>query len=306
MNAISGRWKLGIVLALGTTLMWGVLPITMQIILITLDAETATFFRFFLSAIFLTPYLLFTGKLANRRKLFSAKLRWQLLLAGLFLCCNYSFYIFALGRASAEAVQVMMQLAPVLLLLCGIWLFNETLSTIQWLGFLVFISGLGLFFNQHLIDLFVSLNSYGIGLLFAAGSAVFWTGYAIVQKLLLKTLSSEEIMLVLFWIGTLVFLPFSDFSTLHQLSHLGWAMLLFSGVNTLIAYGCFAEALVHAEASRVSATLAITPLITVAIVQVMPLPGVIVEPINWLTAIGTLLVICGSIATAIASKSRVT
>lgn len=309
MTSISGRWKLGILLALGTTVMWGVLPITLQVVLVTLDAETATFFRFSLAAILLTAYLTFTGKLTRRGspfldKLLSPKLSLQMLTAGLLLCCNYGFYILALGKSSAEGVQVMMQVAPMLLLLCGIWLFNEKFSTIQWLGFLSFVAGLGLFFNQHISDLFISLTSYGIGLIFAATSAIFWTGYAITQKLLLKEFSSEETMLILYWIGALVFLPFSDFTTLPELSTLGWALLIFCGLNTLIAYGCFAEALVHTEASRVSATLAITPLITVAIVQLIPIPDVVPEPITWLTIIGAVLVVYGSIVTALASNPK--
>lgn len=306
MTTVSGRWKLGILLALGTTLMWGVLPITLQLVLVTLDAETTTFFRFLQAATLLTAYLIFTGRLTQRSllKLLSPKLALQLLAAGVLLCCNYGFYIFALGKSTAEGVQVMMQLAPMLLLLSGIWLFKETFSTVQWLGFIIFVSGLGLFFNQHIQDLFISMNSYGVGLLLAVISAICWTGYAITQKLLLKEFSSAEILVILYWIGTLVFLPISDFSTLPELNPLGWSMLVFCGLNTLIAYGCFAEAQAHIEASRVSATLAITPLITVAIMQLYPIPGIAAESISWLTIIGALLVVCGSILAVIAGNKR--
>ena len=307
MTSLSGRWKLGILLALGTSVMWGVLPITVQLVLVTLDAETTTFFRFLQAAILLTAYLTFSGRLTARRslllgKLLSPKLGLQMLAAGVLLCCNYSFYIFALGKSTAEGVQVMMQLAPMLLLLCGIWLFNEKFSTVQWLGFIIFVTGLGLFFNQHIRDLFISLTSYGVGLLLAAISAICWTGYAIMQKQLLKEFSSVEILVSLYWIGALVFLPISDFSTLPELSRLGWSMLIFCGVNTLVAYGCFAEAQVHAEASRVGATLAVTPLITVVIVQLFPIPGITAESISWLTIIGAVLVVCGSIMAVIAGN----
>ena len=309
MNQITGRWKLGILLALSTAFMWGVLPISLQFVLLTLDAETTTFFRFLLATLLLTGYLIYSGKLTRERKelqdrLLTPKLGVRMLVAGLLLVINYGLYIFALEKSTAEGVQVMMQIAPILLLLCGIKLFNEKFSSAQWLGFLIFVVGLGLFFNQHLIDLFVSLTDYGVGLLLAIASAVIWTGYAIIQKFLLEDFTSEETMLVFYWMGTLAFLPFCDFSTLPQLSTMGWAMLLFSGLNTLIAYGCFAEALVHTEASRVSATLATTPIITVVIVQIIPIPGVTVEPITWLTTLGTALVVFGSIITATPSKAK--
>lgn len=309
MNKITGRWKLGILLALSTAFMWGVLPVSLQFVLLTLDAETTTFFRFLLATLLLTGYLIYSGKLTRERqelqdRLLTPKLGVRMLVAGLLLVINYGLYIFALEKSTAEGVQVMMQIAPILLLLCGIKLFNEKFSSAQWLGFLIFVVGLGLFFNQHLIDLFVSLTDYGVGLLLAIASAVIWTGYAIIQKFLLEDFTSEETMLVFYWMGTLAFLPFCDFSTLPQLSTMGWVMLIFSGLNTLIAYGCFAEALAHAEASRVSATLATTPIITVVIVQIIPIPGVIVEPITWLTTIGTALVVFGSIITATASKAK--
>ena len=81
-------------------------------------------------------------------------------------------------------------------------------------------------------------------------------------------------MVVFYWLGTLVFLPLSDFSGLPGLTGWQWALLLFCGANTLIAYGCFAEALEHWEASRVSATVTLAPLITVGMVQLIPMGGI--------------------------------
>ena len=133
-------------------------------------------------------------------------------------------------------------------------------------------------------------------------AAVCWTGYAVLQKILLKEFTSEETMLAIYWLGTLLFLPFSDFSTLGQLTAIQWGLLAFCGLNTIIAYGAFAEALVHIEASRVSATIALTPLLTVTIVQLVPITGITAEPIGLLSIIGAVMVVCGSITTAAAKK----
>jgi drug/metabolite transporter (DMT)-like permease len=111
-------------------------------------------------------------------------------------------------------------------------------------------------------------------------------------------------MLVFYWIGTVAFLPLSDFSTLPQLTHTQWVLVIFCGLNTIIAYGCFAEALVHTEASRVSATIAITPLITIAIAQLIPITGLVVEPLTWLSITGALLVVVGSMLAALASNRK--
>jgi drug/metabolite transporter (DMT)-like permease len=62
------------------------------------------------------------------------------------------------------------------------------------------------------------------------------------------------------------------------------------------------EALVHIEASRVSATIALTPLLTVGIVQLIPMEGITVEPLGVISLLGALLVVSGSITTAVAKK----
>jgi drug/metabolite transporter (DMT)-like permease len=300
---VSGRWKLGVLLALSTAIMWGVLPIALKGVMATLDPLTTTFFRYSLAAVLITPYLLVRNRLPNRAKFRSPKLALQLLTAGALLAANYGLYIMGLQRTTAEAAQVMIQIAPMLLLLAGLWIFKERFSRAQWLGFVSFASGLVLFFNHHLGDIFGSLNSYKLGLLCILLAAICWTGYAIVQKFLLQQFNSAETILVFYWIGTLIFLPLADFSLLSELSAVQWALLAFCGFNTLIAYGCFAEAMVHVEASRVSAIIALTPLLTVGIVQLIPIPGIAAEQLGILSIIGACMVVCGSITTAVAKKT---
>ena len=306
---VSGRWQLGLLLALSTATMWGLLPIALKGLLATLDPMTTTFFRFFLAAVLITPYLLVRSRLPNRAKLRSPKLTLQLILAWSLLAANYGLYIMGLERTTAEAAQVMIQIAPMLLLLAGLWVFKESFSRAQWLGFASFACGLMLFFNHQLGDIFASLsgqgalNSYGTGLLIILLAALCWTGYAIVQKFLLREFNSEETMMVFYWIGALVFLPLSNFSLLPELSAAQLGLLAFCGFNTLIAYGSFAEAMVHMEASRVSAIIALTPLLTLGIVQLIPIPGIEAEQLQIISLIGALMVVCGSIITAVAKRT---
>jgi drug/metabolite transporter (DMT)-like permease len=79
-------------------------------------------------------------------------------------------------------------------------------------------------------------------------------------------------------------------------------MLLFCGLNTLMAYGAFAEALDHWEASRVSAVIALTPLVTLISVWAVSLltPTLIApEHLTLLGLLGAILVVAGSVAIAI-------
>lgn len=298
MTVLSGRWKLGLLLACSTALMWGVLPLALKGLMTTLDPMTTTFFRFFIAALLLTPYLVIGKKLLNRHKFRNVKLNGQFFVAGFLLIINYALYIFGLEKTTAEAAQVMMQLAPVMLLLAGVWIFKERFSVIQWLGFITFVSGLLLFFSPRFGSIFVALNDYGIGLLMLMTASCAWVGYAIIQKILLREFNAEETMLVFYWMGALAFLPFSELHVLPQLSNLQWGLLIFCGVNTLVAYGCFSEAMVHIEASRVSAIIALTPLITVGLVQMFPTLGIEAEILQPITLLGAACVVIGSIITA--------
>lgn len=307
MSRVSGHWKLGFTLALTTACLWGILPIALKGVMVTLDPITTTFFRFALAAVLLTPYIIFRTKgssAQNPKRFRSVKLLLQLLAAGLLLTGNYGLYILGLERTTAEATQLMIQVAPMLLLLSGLWVFGERFSRTQWLGFATFFGGLLMFFYPHFYGLFIAVNDYGLGVLMVLLAAVLWTGYAILQKFLLREFSSQETMLVFYWIGALAFLPFTDFTSLPQLSNLQWWLLLFCGLNTLIAYGSFAEAMVHIEASKVSTILALTPLITFITVHTIPFSGLAVEPLGPLSISGAILVVVGSMVTAL-NKAKV-
>ncbi|MEO8890153.1 MAG: EamA family transporter, partial [Coleofasciculaceae cyanobacterium] len=77
---------------------------------------------------------------------------------------------------------------------------------------------------------------------------------------------------------------------------------------TLLAYGAFAEALDHWEASRVSAITALTPLVTLVTVWAVSLltPTLIApENLTLLGITGALLVVVGSVAVAVGkNKSK--
>jgi drug/metabolite transporter (DMT)-like permease len=83
-------------------------------------------------------------------------------------------------------------------------------------------------------------------------------------------------------------------------------MLIFCGLNTLVAYGAFAESLEHWEASKISAVLALAPIITLLAVDVVALlfPNLISpEYITGLGVLGAVLVVAGSMAIALGKNS---
>ena len=302
MSALSGRQNFGLSLAFVATIMWAILPIALVQLMQVLDPITITFFRFFLAAAILTIYLSIQGRLPSISKLNCTTRIMKFLSAGTLLAANYGLFIYGLERTTSEATEVIIQLAPMLFLLAGIRVFKEQFSVFQWFGAAIFITGLILYFMHRVEDLFVSYSDYGEGMLMVAISALFWAGYAIIQKFLMSEFSSEETLIIIYWIGAGLFLIKSEFSTLLHLNTFFWGLLVFCGLNTLIAYGSFTEALAHTEASRVSAIMALTPVITSTIVQIFPMEGVHIEPMYLLTIVGAIMVVLGSVIVAIAKK----
>ncbi|RMH36242.1 MAG: DMT family transporter [Gammaproteobacteria bacterium] len=307
MHQSSGNWKLGLALALTTALMWGLLPIAVKDLLVVLDPWTITFYRFAGAAV-LMGYLLWRRhqlpRLNNRSWRF-----WALLgIAIVGLCANYILFLLGLERTTPATTQVLIQLAPMLLLLGGLWLFKERFSRIQWAGFLTFVVGLGLFFNQRLPEVLAMHSTYAWGSLLVVGAAITWAAYALAQKQLLVHLSSFGIMWLILCVGSAGFVWLADLGSVAKLDIVGWGMLVFSSLNTAIAYGAFAEALAHWEASRVSAVLSLTPVITVICLEILSwiFPARFTqEPLNFLTILGIFVVVAGSAMTALGKAKTV-
>ncbi|MCK5354331.1 MAG: DMT family transporter [Methyloprofundus sp.] len=301
MDKTSGRWQLGILLSLTTALFWGALPIALKGLLESMDTVTVTWFRFLIATLCVGSYRFYKVGLPNQKQL-NGSLLGLLLIAVAGLTVNYLFYLMGLETITPSSAQIVIQLAPMLLLLGSLIFFKERFNWRQWLGLLLFITGLGLFFNQRLYELLSELSQYTIGVIYIVIAAFTWAAYALAQKQLLKNFKSADIMLLIYITGSFLFFPNSQLTLALELDGLGWALLIFCSINTIIAYGSFAEALDHLEASRVSAILAITPLLTIIFTQITNhlFPGyIIIETLNLLSIIGALMIVLGSMITAL-------
>ncbi|MBE9190281.1 DMT family transporter [Gloeocapsopsis crepidinum LEGE 06123] len=301
----SGRWRLGLALSLLTVFLWGILPIALSVTLQALDVYTLTWFRFLISFGLLAIYLASRQQLPQLQKLRSAGLG-LVVVATVFLGINYLLFVQGLTLTSPANAQVLIQLAPVLFGIGAIAFFKERFNRYQSIGLSTLVLGLVLFFNEQLQSLLTANSTYLIGSGILVLAAAAWAVYALAQKQLLRSLSSANVMLLIYGGCALLFTPVATPSTILTLSLLHWGTLLFCGLNTLIAYGAFAEALEHWEASRVSAVLALTPVVTLASVEIVSslLPKWIAsEQLTLLGLIGAILVVSGSMAIAL-GRSR--
>lgn len=299
---IQSNWRIGLPLALITVFMWALLPIALKGLLDTISATTATWYRFVGAALLAGAYYGWTRQL-DLRQLFGRALLPFTLLAVIGLLANYLTYASGLHFITPGAAQIVIQLAPMLLLISSVLWLGEHFSPRQWMGVLMVATGLPLFFNQRLPELLSGANAeylLGLGLLVIA--AVGWAVYGFFQKKILGSAKPQDLLVLIYIAGTLTFLPMAEPLSVLELDWLGWLLLLFLTANTLIAYGAFTKALAVWEASRVSATLALVPLITLAIGAVIGVlwPDYIeVEPLNWISWVGAGIVVCGSLFAAI-------
>lgn len=298
----SGHWRLGLTLAFVTAGFWATLPVALKIALEQVDPYTLTWARFAFAAVVLGTWLAARGRLAPLATL--DRKDWLLLaLAGLMLIGNYLGYLLGLKDTTPANAQLLIQAAPLMMALGGIVVFRERFNRWQWMGLAAIVAGLLLFFADQLSAPAPGAH-YVRGSVLIALAALVWAIYAMAQKQLLNRLTSPSILFVIYAIATLVLLPLARPGTLLGLDSLHFWAFLYCAINTVGAYGAFAEALAHWEASRVSVVLALTPLLTVATVEIVHAIApqwIRSERIALIGWIGAALVIVGS---AISSLMR--
>ncbi len=298
LHQSTGIWQLGLGLSVITAILWGLVPLALGVVLQTVDVFTVNSFRFLISFVLLGWYLASQGQLPTITQLRSAAPS-LLLLAILGLAGNYLFFVQGLVATSPSHAEVLIQLANLFFGISGLIIFKETYSKQQLGGLFLLVAGLISFFHQQLaVVLETQQYLAGSGLLVLA--ALAWAIYASAQKQLLQQLTSGQIMWVIYGCCGLVFGCFAQPGSLKHLSTLQWSMLIFCGLNTFVAYGAFAESLQHWPASRVSAILALAPIITlVAMTIAAPWLTLPAEKITLGGILGAVAVVSGSIGIAL-------
>jgi drug/metabolite transporter (DMT)-like permease len=298
LHRTTGNWRLGLGLSLITVILWGLVPVALTIVLTKLDPYTINWFRFATAFILLGGYLAKQGNLPKVSQLRSVPI-YLLAIAILGLTGNYIFFVLGLKATSPSHAEVLIQLAGVFLSLGGLVIFKERYNRYQWMGVGLLSVGFIGFFYEQLKVLATDSSRYinGSWMLIIAGLS--WAVYALIQKQLLTKLDSTHIMWVIYGACGILFSTVAKPQTLNQLNSIEWIALIFCGLNTVIAYGAFAESLQHWEASRVSAILALAPIFTIVSMSIIAwlAPGLVTpEHITPLGFLGAILTVSGSIS----------
>lgn len=296
----------GLLYATTTATLWGTLAIVLKVALNYFDPYTIVWWRFAMAFFVLVVYF------AVKRSGYFVILKrppLKLLLAGLFLGVNYIGFMQGVHHTGPAVTQVMIQVGPLTLALTGFLFFKESLTPLRTFGFLLAILGFSFFYFQQLQRLIGETDLLNRGVLWILIGAWAWTGYAVLNKVLVRTIPSIQINLVLYGVPALLFIPFVDFQSLLAIdSWWAFGILLFMGANTLIAYGSLSLALKYAEANKISIIITVNPVITFILMEIIlwfDVSWFNVPPVGILAYIGAVMVLLGAIlAIGVVGRSK--
>ena len=294
----------GILYAATTAIFWGFLAIFIKVTLNDVAPVVIVWFRFTVPFVFLFTYFL----IKDRRKLaIIKKPPLLIILAALSLTVNYVGFATGIHLTTPSNAQIFIQIGPITLALLGIVVFKEHVSKRQFFGFVVAGSGLTLFYRDQLRNLLGSEEVYITGVLWLILAALAWAGYAALQKKMVQKFHAQQLNLIIFGLPILILLPWVDFSSFAHFTPGLWILLLFLGINTIVAYGCLSESFKYIEANKISVIITLNPIITfvvMATLSTMDLSWIKAEMLTLYSVFGALLVISGAVLVVIAKKKN--
>jgi len=292
----------GILYALSAALVWGFLAISLKVTLNYVPPLTIVWMRFTVAFLVLWAVLF----LKERSALQVLKKPPPLaILAAVALTFNYIGYIKGLDLTTPSNAQVIIQLAPLLLVVVGLIIYKEKVSAHQTLGFVVALFGFGVFYRDQISQLLGSPDNYNTGVTWVVWSALAWVLFASLQKGLVQKFHAQGLNLLIYLIPVVLLIPWVDFEVVVSLSLPLWALMIFLGLNTLLAYGAIAEAFRFLPANKVGIIVTINPIITIVTMGLLTSIGVSwIEPqrISLYGFLGAILILAGVITAIILQR----
>lgn len=293
----------GFLFALLASMTWGTLPIAVQPLLAVMNAQTLVWYRLTVAGLGLLLFLALTKKLPKVTA-YTAQTGKLFLLGVIGLSANFFLFSEALNYISPTTNQVLWQLAPFTMILCGVVIFKERFGLHQKIGLVLLLIGLLAFFNDRLGEL-LQAGEYALGIAISASAAIIWVCYGIAQKQLLKNFSSSQILMLIYLGCALILTPFSSPWQIEALDSFLLGCFLYCCLNTFIGYGAYAEALNHWEAGKVSVITVLLPIFTMIFSHLghFTFPDIVAKlEMNHLSYFGALIVVGGSIFSVVGHK----
>lgn len=294
---------LGFLFSLLAILMWGSLPLALQVVLQAMDAQTIVWIRFLVATLGVFAMLFFAKKLPNFTAIIQ-RYKWLWLVGVIGLAANFYLFNLALKFIPPYVSQVLSPLSSFLMVIIGVVWFKEVIGIHQKIGFVLVVVGLIMFFNNRFGD-FAQMNDYALGVLISVSASLIWIGYSLSQKLMLAHFNSQQILLMIYFGCTLVFTPMASPSQAQNLTPFQLACLIYCGLNTVIAYGSYAEALNRWEVSKVSLMMTLIPIVTIVFTHLFHWASpehFAASSLNPLGYLGAIVVVSGAMLSAVGHR----
>ncbi|MBI9058162.1 MAG: DMT family transporter [Labilibaculum sp.] len=294
----------GVFYAIITAFLWGFLPIFLKVSLNELDSISIVWFRFTFAFIILFLFFLITDK---KQLAIIKRPPLILIIAALALGVNYLGFMQGINYTTPSNAQITMQTAPILLALVGVVFFKERLNKKQIIGFAIAGIGLFLFYRNQLQAFIQDADAFNTGFMWIELGAVMWVLYAALQKQLVQKHPAQLLNMILYGIPAILYTPFVNFEAFATISITTWMILVFLGLNTLVAYGCLALAFKYTEAYKVSLIVTMNPIITLlamAALAALNVSWIQTNPLSIYSILGAVLVIGGAITAVYFSKKN--
>ena len=274
-----------------TLSLWGVLPIFLKLALDYYSAGTIVWFRFAFSFLILFWFLFLFR--SGCEVLFNPPLIG--VLGGLALAANYFGMTQGIHFSGPSNAAIIIQLAPVFLVIAGVVLFRETIRLRQLVGIIIAMSGFYLFYLDRVRNAAYNLN-YSIANGWIVFAAVVWVFYMICQKKLSIKYSAQTLNLLIYFVAMVALVPLVEWGEFCEGEITGWLLLIILGLNTLLAYGALAEAVECIPLSIISILITLNPLITLSGMWMLTTLGVEALPaenIRWYGYLGGIVAVSG-------------
>lgn len=255
----------GVLFAMTTAILWGFLPILMKIALRDFSSGSIVWFRFIFAFLVLLAFLFLRNK--NPQTILKHPPALAVI-AGICLAGNYYYFLRGIETSSPSNAAILIQTAPILLVLIGVFVFREHFERKQGLGLLIACVGFILFYRDqksHALDFsqYATANGYVIW------AGILWAGYMAFQKALTPKYEAQLLNLLVYGVAGIVLIGVVQWQDFVGPGLGAWLLLIFLGINTLLAYGCLAEAIHHIPLWLISVIVTLNPFITLVTMHIL-------------------------------------
>lgn len=239
-------------------LSWGSISLLLKLTRSFTDPLTFTWLRFAFAAAFMFFLQARGGHLANFAGL--PRRDWAyLVLAAIFLIGNYACASWGVGYIAPEAAMLVLQLAPLFLAVGGCVFLREQVGLPQWGCFGLIFAGLLAFLHRTLEAGFSTQTAALTGVTIMVVSALSWSLFALLQKMLMRRLEGANILLAVYVVAAILLTPLGSPMALLRLNADQMLLALAACVDTVLAYWSFTQALRYWQTVQVSSVIALSP-----------------------------------------------